>query len=196
MTNFVTAYFLSPPLESIAANANALRQAGRVNDEATIAAMAGEPAIRGLFHLELLQFFAERNGWNVESDGEHLAIWQHNRIIPVSERDNFLTEVVAIQNAVINAATEEPDKRVIARRLRVDPRPQVWGLLAAVIGAFAGFWAGSLCAIAVIGVIFLKMLQDSQDPPVAIFVIVFHAFPIIGLMIGAIIGHRLQKKRQ
>ena len=37
--------------------------------------MADEPAIRRLFHLELLRFFAERTGWNLESDGEHLAIW-------------------------------------------------------------------------------------------------------------------------
>ena len=196
VTDFVTAYFLSPPLESIAADVKALRRAGLASDEGTIAAMAGEPAIRRLFHLELLRFFAERTGWNVESDGEHLAIWQHNRIIPANERDNFLTEVIAIQTAVSDAAAEKPGRRVIAGRLRVDPRSRVWGLLAAVIGAFAGFWAGSLCGIAVNGAIFLKTLQDSQDPPVAIFAIVFFAFPIMGLMIGAIIGHRLQRKNK
>jgi hypothetical protein len=102
-------YCLSDRFEEAAAWAAAaaawaaLRGRGHADNVLGADRAGAELAIRGLFDLQLLHFFADHPGWCVESDGTNLALWRPNRTIRAARRARFVAEVLEVYRALARA---------------------------------------------------------------------------------------------
>src|SRR5438270_673109 len=64
----------------------------------------GEEAIREVFTLDVLRFFAGHPSWHVESDGKHLALWRRSTILRAADRPGFLEDSLEVRRALTHPA--------------------------------------------------------------------------------------------
>jgi hypothetical protein len=103
-------YYPSEHLEAAAAQAvaaaswAALMGRGQADNILGADRAGAELAIRELFDLQLLHFFADRPGWCSESDGTHLALWRPYGTIRAAQRPRFVAEALEVHRALARAA--------------------------------------------------------------------------------------------
>ena len=183
---FRSAYFLSPPLNAVLQQ----RQSQSVDAAAMLAKFDGP--IRSVFRLELLKFFAANPGWSVESDGRNLALWRTSRVASADKRLDLLRQAHEVQSALVGASALPAAGGIVPGELKLDPSRAVAGVFATSIGAFAGFFVGSMLSFgAVVG-----LLAIADNPPVFVIVPLFLSGPIGGLMVGGALGHWWQRRRK
>ena len=57
-------------------------------------------ALERFFSLELVRFFADNPGWEIESDGTHIAIWRHNKDVENADRRTFVDETLTVWRGI------------------------------------------------------------------------------------------------
>jgi hypothetical protein len=109
-------YYPSEHFEAAAARAAAgaawaaLRGRGHADNVLGADRAGAELAIRELFDLQLLHFFADHPGWCIESDGTHLALWRPYRTIRAAQRLRFVAEALEVYRALASAAVRATPK--------------------------------------------------------------------------------------
>jgi hypothetical protein len=104
-------YYPSDHLEA-AADWAALRGRGQADNLLGPDRVRAELAIRALFDLQLLHFFADHPGWCMESDGTHLALWRLSGTIRAAQRPRFVAEAVEVYRALADAAARAENPRL------------------------------------------------------------------------------------
>jgi hypothetical protein len=145
----------------------------------------GEEAIRRLFTLDVLRFFAGHPGWYVQSDGKHLAIWRRNAIVRAAGRPGFLADGLEVRQAFMRLGTRADHIPVAAGTARIDPTRLSARLLGTLAGCFVGFFTGGI-----LGSI-AAMRRDPFQDGFAGSALLFFGSTILGLIVGAVVGNRL-----
>jgi hypothetical protein len=174
-------YFLSRGLEAeLKAMAERLDALG----EGAPAAGQHEGAVRRLFALEVLHFFAEHPGWYVECNGTHLALWRRKAVVRASARSAFLAEALEVRSALTRAGTRTAPAAGPGGGPMVDPLTVQARMFATVLGLFAGFAAGFFVATDI-----FPAGPPGPGLPVAPFR--FFGGVLLGLAAGALLGNRV-----
>lgn len=191
---FSRSYFLSPPLGEVREAWEEQRvreELGTIENGTHVSPIIDsqyETALRERFHLDTLRFLSERAGWSVESDGEHLAIWRNKKIIPAARREKFLYEANEIRAALLTTASNPAAAQVLKGSVSM-PRPTPERGAAGLLGAVIGFFAGSGVGFAAVALVL------PLEPSTALGFAVFFGPPVVGIILGAIIGQRRHRNR-
>lgn len=94
----VRRYFRSAHLERAAGTSTQEADTGLPPDRA-----GTEEDIRALFNIERICYFANHPGWNIESDGRHLALWRSKRLVAAAKRPRFVSEALEVYRLLTEA---------------------------------------------------------------------------------------------
>src|SRR5262245_29218432 len=114
---FERRYHLSLGLE------DELEQLGRpINDlDASRASESAEDSVRSFFTVDVLRYFGDCPGWNIESNGQCLAFWRRKWIVPGPDRPKFLADVLEARKMLTETRSKSRSPMVTAREPRPDP---------------------------------------------------------------------------
>jgi hypothetical protein len=102
-------------------------------------------AIRELFTLEVLTFFADHPGWHVQAAGRCMVLWRPNKIVAAADRPTFLAEALAARAVLVESASATAGQLPVVARTAHDPVEAAARLAGAGLGAAIGFFGvGSL----------------------------------------------------
>lgn len=137
-------YFLSRGVDAeVAENAEAL-----ADGETPPGPERHEP-IRRLFTTDLLRHFAVNRGWCVDCDGKRLAVWRPEAVVPGTDRNRFLAEVLRVRQVIVRAAEDGAGTVVPASPGTREIAAIQGRLLGAVLGLITGiFLAVSFASVA------------------------------------------------
>jgi hypothetical protein len=145
-----------------------------------------QQAIRRVFVLKVLRFFAEHPRWRIESDGKHLAMWRNDTIIRPADRPTFVTEALEVRAALaqplafasdLPAVSTQPSRDLVAIKAR---------MLGTMAGTFIGFFAGFL-----VNVSHFAMTDTFQPPSFLWGSLGFFGSCLLGIAVGACVGNRV-----
>jgi hypothetical protein len=156
--------------------------AEQVHDLAVSDATAGaEEAVRKLFTLDMLHFFAEHPGWYVESNSQHLALWRRKTIVRGPDRPQFLTEALEVRNTVADKRPAARSTAIPAVQHPTEPLMVPARLAGTALGLVAGFLTGGF---------WFMFFLDPFRPPGA-FHLGFFGTILSCLLVGGVVGNRL-----
>jgi hypothetical protein len=144
-------------------------------------------AIRRLFTMNLLAFFADHPGWHVESDGRHLAL-HRSQVIAAAGRPAFVADAVEVHRALASPGTRRAPTGPAPQPARSGAEVAARGL-GTIIGVFVGFFLGGMVGMGII------IAQGMGNPAgmgrFGLIAAIFFGCPILGMVIGALVGNRL-----
>jgi hypothetical protein len=172
-------YFLSEGIEATVA---------RLGQGAEPGPPGSEAAIRRLFTVGLLAFFADHPGWQVESDGRHLAL-HRRQVIPPAGREALVAEAVEIYRALARPDGRTAPAAPPGERPACDPSDVAARGLGTVLGLFGGFFVGGIVGMAIL--VGGAVQNPGQMGRFGLTAAIFFGCPILGLVLGGLLGNRL-----
>jgi hypothetical protein len=131
-------YQLSLGLES------ELTKLGQQIDDSLVAdaITPAQAAVRKLFVLDVLRYFAAHPGWYVECKGSHLALWRRQTVVRGIDRQQFLTEALEIRRVLTEPSARAQPMVVSAGTRSAEPLMIPARLGGTILGLFIGFFGG------------------------------------------------------
>jgi hypothetical protein len=115
-------------------------EAVKLADPELAASAEQEAALRQLFSLEMLNFFADHPGWCVQGVGRSLALWRPRKIVAPADRPGFLAEALAIRAALLKSAQGSTSSVSVPADARSSPEVVKARLTGTMVGAVSGFF--------------------------------------------------------
>jgi hypothetical protein len=112
--------------------------------EVADATVQAEEAVRRLFTLDLLEFFAQHPGWYLECNGKYLALWRRKTIVSGRDRPEFLAGALEVHNHLDEARPARRSTTVPAPFADTDPLRVPARMGGAILGLLIGFFGGAL----------------------------------------------------
>src|SRR5262249_15468747 len=113
----------------------------QIDDSLVADAIApAQAAVRKLFVLDVLRYFAAHPGWYVECKGSHLALWRRKTVVRGIDRQQFLTEALQIRRVLTEPSARAQPMVVSAGTRSAEPLmiraawvERSWGYLSAFL---------------------------------------------------------------
>jgi hypothetical protein len=158
-------------------------------DEAAERSLAEK--IRQVFSLEVLRYFANCPGWEVQVKNGNLALWQGKTVCPVEDRPALLVDALQIHEVLTH--DHAVGCTVLPGSYRRDMY-QVSGIVGAVTGGvvLGGFLGG------IVGLILMVALLTGQvnlgpDGKFVLAWVLFLGCPLFFAVAGGFVGYRLRR---
>jgi hypothetical protein len=152
-----------------------------------------EAALRRLFSLEMLGFFADHPGWCVQGGGRCLALWRPRKIIAPANRPGLLEEALAIRAALVKPAQGSAPSVSIRANARRSPEAVQARMAGTMLGAVSGCFTGGILGDILSRRIFFKFAGPGGPGHFLGFVLeagVFFGCALGGLFLGMFLGRR------
>jgi hypothetical protein len=153
-----------------------------------------DAAIRRLFSLDVLAFFADHSAWCVQGIGRRLAVWQTNKIVAPADRPRFLAEAFAIRAALVDSAQGAVPSVSVPAKPRSGPEAARARLTGTMIGGVSGFFLGGILGAIVAGGILFRFADPHGGHFFRLFfleAVVFFGGTFGGLVLGMFVGRRV-----
>jgi hypothetical protein len=177
-------YHLSTGLEA---------EAAKLADPRLAASADTEAAIRQLFSLDILTFFADHPGWCAQGVGRRLALWRPQKIVDPAERPRLLAEALAVRAALVESAQGPASAVLVPGNVRSSPEAVKARIAGTMTGAVCGFFVGGILGGVLAGWIFVNFAAPGGLGFFREFFLaagVFFGGAVGGLLLGMFLGRR------
>jgi hypothetical protein len=160
-------------------------------DEAAERALAEQ--IRWVFSLNVLRYFADNPGWDVQACDGHLALWQGKLAWPVEHRPTLLVDALRVQEML----THEPagGRTLVPGGYRRDMYHVADTVGAVSVGAVFGGFLGAIVGLILLFAISAAPVNLWPGVKAVLAWSFFLGCPLLCAWLGGYLGYRLRRGR-